>query len=86
MGIKTVMMKFIIWIREANDSIINQYSRSNTEDDKNLNYDLSANFKKTFKTKGEEWTADAFYSSNNSQENLDAVQHYDDLQLQQRTY
>ncbi len=52
------------------------FERYNTTRGTHHNYDLAANFRKTYKTKGREWTADAMYSSNERNQNLFAHQVY----------
>ncbi len=61
---------------DFNDSISEQSLRTSEEDEQDFNYDFAAGFKRTYETKGKEWTADASYSSNRAEENMDALEHY----------
>jgi len=61
---------------DFNDSISEQSLRASEEDEQDLNYDFAAGFKRTYEMKGKEWTMDASYSSNDSEEDMDALEQY----------
>jgi outer membrane receptor protein involved in Fe transport len=51
-------------ITNQNENIIQKYTQTSKSTDDNGSYEFSGNYKKTFDTKGKEWTIDAFYSNN----------------------
>jgi outer membrane receptor protein involved in Fe transport len=48
-----------------NDVLTQNYSQNSENYDTDHSYEFSGNYKKTFDTKGKEWTIDAFYSKDN---------------------
>jgi outer membrane receptor protein involved in Fe transport len=48
-----------------NGILIQDYSQNSENYDTDHSYEFSGNYKKTFDTKGKEWTIDAFYSKDN---------------------
>ncbi len=48
-----------------NDALIQDYIQNSENNDIDHSYEFSGNYKKTFDTKGKEWTIDAFYSKDN---------------------
>lgn len=60
---------------DSNDSIAEQSLRTSMQDKQDVNHDVAAGFKRTHETKGE-WTVDVSYSSNTSEENMDALEQY----------
>jgi len=47
------------------NNIVQNYEQLSKKSDLNGSFEFSGNYKKTFETKGKEWTVDMFYSNNN---------------------
>ena len=63
-------------IRDGMENIQQAFSQVSTSQGGSINYEIAGGFKRTFETKGKEWTVDLLYSTNTNDDLGDITQDY----------